>query len=86
MYYIYAVRKYSETCLKDHLCNKTTSILRPQFSIILYMILYRHSLIRPQILVPRVVLLSRFHCTNNYLQQDCVMHNNLMIIVKLLQF
>ena len=29
----YSVLYYSETCLKDHLCNKTTSILRPQFSI-----------------------------------------------------
>ena len=27
------IMMYSETCLKDHLRNKTNSILRPQFSI-----------------------------------------------------
>ena len=26
--------EYSETCLKDHLCNKSNSILRPQLIII----------------------------------------------------
>ena len=41
----------------DHLCNKTTSN-KATILIILYI---RHLLLRPQILVQRLVLLSRFH-------------------------
>ena len=50
---------YSETCLKTTCVIRPPLLLRQQFSIILYIILYRHSLLRPQNFGPKGGLIKQ---------------------------